>query len=390
MQNNLRRMTIAVTALISVLGAACGKPSAVKQAQPPEVYVADVVQKDVPVYLELVGETVGFQDVEIRARVEGFLQSMNFREGSFVRAGELLYEIDRKPLEAELAEARADAVTAEAVLAKANNDVSRYTPLAAKQAVSQEELDNARAAQEAAKSRLDAANAAAEQARLDLGYTRVSSPISGLAGTTEKKAGNLVGRGENTLLTTVSQIDPIIFRVGVGEAEYLRIARRGPSGGRPGGSGIQLTLADGTVYPHTGKLGPVERAVDPTTGTLGVQIIFPNPDLLLRPGQYGRARILLDTRKNALLVPQRAVQELQNLYSVAVVDRDNKITFRNVKVGQREDTMWVIDQGLQPGERVVVEGLQRLQDGTQVAARNVPEAAATTGSEPAKPSGGGH
>ena len=390
MQNNLRRMTIAVTALISVLGAACGKPSAVKQAQPPEVYVADVVQKDVPVYLELVGETVGFQDVEIRARVEGFLQSMNFREGSFVRAGELLYEIDRKPLEAELAEARADAVTAEAVLAKANNDVSRYTPLAAKQAVSQEELDNARAAQEAAKSRLDAANAAAEQARLDLGYTRVSSPISGLAGTTEKKAGNLVGRGENTLLTTVSQIDPIIFRVGVGEAEYLRIARRGPSGGRPGGSGIQLTLADGTVYPHTGKLGPVERAVDPTTGTLGVQIIFPNPDLLLRPGQYGRARILLDTRKNALLVPQRAVQELQNLYSVAVVDRDNKITFRNVKVGQREDTMWVIDQGLQPGERVVVEGLQRLQDGMQVAARNVPEAAATTGSEPAKPSGGGH
>jgi membrane fusion protein (multidrug efflux system) len=130
--------------------------------------------------------------------------------------------------------------------------------------------------------------------------------------------------------------------------------------------------------------------VDPTTGTLGVQIIFPNPDLLLRPGQYGRARILLDTRKNALLVPQRAVQELQNLYSVAVVDRDNKITFRNVKVGQREDTMWVIDQGLQPGERVVVEGLQRLQDGMQVAARNVPEAAATTGSEPAKPSGGGH
>jgi membrane fusion protein (multidrug efflux system) len=390
MQNNLRRMTFAVTALVSVLGAACGKPSEVKQARPPEVYVADVVQKDVPVYLDLVGETVGFQDVEIRARVEGFLQSMNFREGSFVRAGELLYEIDRKPLEAELAEARADAVTAEAVLAKANNDVSRYTPLAAKQAVSQEELDNARAAQEAAKSRLDAANAAAEQARLDLGYTRVSSPISGLAGTTEKKAGNLVGRGENTLLTTVSQIDPIIFRVGVGEAEYLRIARRGPSGGRPGGSGIQLTLADGSVYPHTGKLGPVERAVDPTTGTLGVQIIFPNPDLLLRPGQYGRARILLDTRKNALLVPQRAVQELQNLYSVAVVDSDNKITFRNVKVGQREDTMWVIDQGLQPGERVVVEGLQRLQDGMQVAARNVPEAAATTGSEPAKPSGGGH
>jgi membrane fusion protein (multidrug efflux system) len=317
---------------------------------------------------------------------------MHFREGSFVRAGELLYEIDRKPLEAELAAARADAVTAEAVLAKANNDVARYTPLAARQAVSQEELDNARASQEAARSQLDAANAAAEKARLDLTYTRVVSPISGLVGTTQVKAGNLVGRGENTLLTTVSQIDPLIFRVGISEAEYLRIASRGRSrtGETPTAAGIQLTLADGNVYRHTGKLGPVERAVDPTTGTLGAQIFFPNPDLILRPGQYGRVRILLDTKRSALLVPQRAVQELQNLYSVAVVDPDNTISFRNVKVGQREDTLWVIEEGLKPGERVVVEGLQRLQDGMQVAARDVPEAAATTGSETPKPGRGGH
>ena len=382
-----RRVIVGIAALTAALTAACRKPAEVKPAEEPEVYVADVIQRDVPVYLDLVGETAGYQDVEIRARVEGFLQSMKFSEGSFVRAGDLLYEIDRKPLEAQLAGAKADAVTAAAILAKANNDVQRYTPLAAKQAVSQEELDNARASQDAARSQLDAANAAAEKASLDLGYTRVTSPISGLVGTTEVKAGNLVGRGENTLLTTVSQIDPIIFRVGVGEAEYLRIVRRGSSRstGQSNVSGIQLTLADGSVYTHTGRLGPVERAVDPTTGTLGVQILFPNPERILRPGQYGRARILLETRKNALLVPQRAVQELQNLRSVAVVDRDNKISFRNVKVGPREDTLWVIDEGLKPGERVVVEGLQRVRDGMMVAARNVPEAAATTGSQETAP-----
>jgi membrane fusion protein, multidrug efflux system len=377
---------ICAVAFTAALTAACEKPVEIKPSDP-EVYVADVVQKDVPVYVDLVGEAAGFQDVEIRARVEGFLQSMRFREGSFVRAGELLYEIDRKPLEAELAGTKADAVTAGAVLNKADNDVARYKPLAAKQAVSQEELDNAVAAQDAARSRVEAAKAAVDKASLELGYTRVVSPISGLVGTTEVKAGNLVGRGENTLLTTISQIDPIIFRVGVSEAEYLRIARRGSSraGKQPDVSGIQLTLADGSVYPHTGRLGPIERAVDPTTGTLGVQILFPNPDLLLRPGQYGRARILLETKKSALLVPQRAVQELQNLYSVAVVDRDNKISFRNVKVGQRDEAMWVIDEGLKPGERVVVEGLQRVRDGMMVAARTTPDATATTGTQDAAP-----
>lgn len=375
---------------LSVLGPACSEPPPPAPPPPPEVLVAEVVQRDVPVYLELVGQTQGYQDVEIRARVEGFLTNMAFQEGSLVRKGDLLYEIDRLPLEAALAEARAQQATAEAQLAKANNDVARYTPLVAKQAVSQRELDDARALQDAARSQVDAAKAAVEKATLDLGYTRITAPISGLIGTTLVKTGNLVGRGESTLLTTISQIDPALFRVGVTEADYLRVARRAIDGGqRAGGQAdIQLTLADGTVYPHTGRMHVVDRAVDPTTGTLGIQLRFPNPDQLLRPGQYGRARLLLDNKVGALLVPQRAVQELQNLYSVAVVDDSAKVAFRSVRVGPRVDSLWVIEEGLAPGDKVVVEGLQRIQDGMTVSAKPAPPTptpakteAVTTGGE---------
>ena len=325
-------------------------------------------------YLDLVGQTQGFQDVDIRARVEGFLDTVNFREGSFVRKGDLLYQIDPKPLEATLAQANAELATARARLAKTDNDVARYTPLVAKQAVSQRELDDARAAQDATRSQVEAAKAAVEKATLDLGYTRITSPINGLVGTTQVKPGSLVGRGESTLLTTVSQIDPIIFRVAITEADYLRIIKRDPTrAGQEGKvSGIQLTLADGTTHPQTGTIGPVERAVNSATGTLGVQLYFPNPDNVLRPGQYGRARVLLDTKAGALLVPQRAVQELQNLYSVAVVGADNKVAFRNVKVGPRVDTLWVIEDGLKPGEQVVAEGLQSVRDGMTVRTKPMP------------------
>jgi membrane fusion protein, multidrug efflux system len=372
-------------AAIAALGAACKEAPAPAAPPPPEVYVLPVVQKDVPMYLELVGQTRGFQDVEVRARVEGFLERVHFQEGMAVRAGAPLYDIDRKPLEAIVAQTKADQATAEARLAKAENDVARYTPLVAKQAVSQRELDDARADRDAARSQVEASKAAVEKATLDLGYTRITSPIAGLAGTTLVKAGNLVGRGESTLLTTISQIDPMIFEVGVTEADYLKIARRNlqraNAAGRGGAApvdGIELTLADGTKYPQTGRVGPVERAVDATTGTLGVQIMFPNPDLILRPGQFGRAKALLETKPGALLVQQRAVQELQSLHSVAVVDDAGKVSFRSVKVGPRVDSMWVIEEGLKPGERVIVEGVQRVQEGMTVTAK-APPAAATPG-----------
>jgi membrane fusion protein (multidrug efflux system) len=372
---------------LSVAIAAAGCKKEAPTGAPPEVYVTDVVQRDVPVYMELVGQTKGSQDVEIRARVEGYLDRVAFTEGSYVHKGQLLYQIDPKPLEAVLANAKANMATAQARLEKTNTDVNRLTPLAKQQAVSQQELDNALAFQDAARAQVDAQKAAVDKATLDLGYAHITSPIDGLAGTTQVKAGNLVGRGESTLLTTVSQIDPILFRAGISEAEYLRIAKRiaqqgGPAAGEPKAE-IELILADGTVHPYKGRVEAIERAVDPTTGTLAVQFTFPNPQRVVRPGQYGRARFVIETKKGALLVPQRAVQELQNLYSVAVVGEGNKVTFRNVKVGPRVDGLWVIEEGLKPGEKVVVEGLQRVRDGAVVSPKTA--AAVPAGQGTAEP-----
>jgi membrane fusion protein (multidrug efflux system) len=370
-----RYPALAALAAAASLTLACEKP-APPAPLPPEVYVTPVVQKDVPTYLDLVGQTEGNQDVDVRARVEGFLQTMNYREGGFVRKGDLMYTIDRLPFEAALAQAKADKATAEARLEKATNDVNRYTPLVAKQAVSRQELDNAKAAQDAGKSEVAAAQAVIDKATLDLSYTRILAPVDGLAGTTKVKPGSFVGRGEATLLTTVSQLNPIVLRVAATEADYLKVAKRDPAKieQAPSAGGIEMTLADGTLYPHTGTIRTVERAVNGATGTLGLQIDFPNPENIVRPGQYGRARILLEMRKGAILVPQRAVQALQSLYSVAVVGGDNKVAFRNVKVGPKVDALWVIDEGLKPGEQVVAEGLQALTDGVTVRTKPMPAA----------------
>jgi membrane fusion protein (multidrug efflux system) len=370
--------------------ALCGCPSKeAPSAAPVEVVVTDVVQKDVPVFMEMVGQTKGSQDVEIRARVEGYLDRFFFTEGAFVRKGEKLYQIDPKPFQAAVAQSKANLATVQARLDQATITVNRLTPLEAQRAVSRQELDNALANQDAARAQVDAARASLDKATLDLGYTNIVSPIDGVVGTTLVKAGNLVGRGESTLLTTVSQVDPILFRAGISEADYLRLARRAEELRAARGdekTAVHLLLADGTIHPETGRLEAVERAVDPTTGTLAVQITFPNPGRLLRPGQYGRARFESEIKKDALLVPQRAVQELQNLYSLAVVGTDNKVEFRSVKVGPRVDGQWVIEEGLKPGEKVVVEGLQRIRDGATVSPKAVAPAAAGSGA--AEPTAG--
>ncbi|HET8564297.1 MAG TPA: efflux RND transporter periplasmic adaptor subunit [Candidatus Binatia bacterium] len=358
-----------IPCLILVATVACSEKQA-PAPPPPEVQVAEVVQKDVPIYIELVGATLGSEDVEIRARVEGYLVSYNFAEGSFVRKGQLLYRIDPQPFEAALAEAKADLATARARLEKTNNDVARLTPLAKEQAVSQQELDNALSAQEAARAQVAAFDAKLTKAKLDLAYTSITSPTDGLIGTTQKKVGSLIGRGE-TLLNTVSQIHPILFRCAIAEAEYLRLARRGADRDKSLEKkfGVELILADGTVHPHKGRLDAVERAVDPTTGTLTGQFSFPNPERILRPSQYGRARFVTDVKQDAVLVPQRAVQEIQGLYSVMVVKPDATVEQRMVKSGERVGNLWVIDSGVKPGEKVIVEGIQRVRPGMQVSAR---------------------
>src|SRR5262245_2760048 len=371
LRRSLRFPPILVVCFLLAVGVACSKKEA-PPPPPPEVQVAEVVQKDVPIYVELVGSTLGSEDVEIRSRVEGYLVSINFTEGAFVRKGQPLYKIDPEPFEVALDQAKGSLATAQARLEKTNNDVARYTPLAQKQAVSQQELDNALSAQQAAKAQVDAYKASLAQAQLNLGYTNITSPVDGVIGTTQKKVGSLIGRGE-TLLNTVSQINPILFRCSIAEAEYLRLARRGDASYKPGQgpADVELILADGTIFPHKGRLDAIERAVDTTTGTLMGQVSFPNPELLLRPGLYGKARFVTDVKDGALLVPQLAVQEIQGLYSVMVVKPDSTVEQRMVKAGERVGNLWIIDSGVKPGEKVIVEGLQKVQPGIKVVAKLV-------------------
>jgi membrane fusion protein, multidrug efflux system len=387
---SIRLSPMLVPCFLLAVGVGCSKTEA-PPAPPPEVQVAVVVQKDVPIYIELVGATLGSQDIEIRSRVEGYLVSMNFIEGSFVKKGQLLYRIDPQPLEAALAGTKADLATAQAHLEKTNNDVARYKPLVPQQALSQQELDNALSAQQAAKAQVEAFDAKLAKARLDLAYTSITSPIDGLIGTTQKKVGSLVGRNESTPLTTVSQVNPILFRCAIAEADYLRLARRNQQSGKPGTerqANVDLILADGTVFPHKGRLDAVERAVDAATGTLTGQFSFPNPERLLRPGQYGKARFAPEVKEGALLVPQLAVQEIQGLYSVMVVKSDATVEQRMVKAGDRVGNLWVIESGPKPGEKVIVEGIQRVSPGLKVIAKpaKVEEQAVTPTSAPSSAS----
>lgn len=376
-----RATAIAGAAALALVG--CSKQAETPRAPPaPEVKVAAVIQHDEAILGELTGTLKGQEDVEIRARVEGYLQSIDYEEGTVVKKGQRLFTIDDQPYRARLAEAKGELARAESSLAKANLDVGRYRPLAKQRAISQAELDNAVASQRSARAQVAAATAAVEGATLDLGYTRITSPIDGLAGQAEQKVGNLVGKGQPTLLTTVSSIDPIRVGVSIPEAIYLKYASRIPSAAARASAdrpGAQLVLSDGSIYPERGYMVLVDRAVDPQTGTIHAELAFKNPNKLLRPGLYGKIRYRTEKRDGALLVPQRAVSELQGQYSVVVVNAQGKAETRKAKVGPRVRTLWILDEGVKPGEKVVVEGALKVRDGMAVKAKLVPAEAPATG-----------
>lgn len=348
---------------------ACSRtPEAALTPKPPAVTVVAAVQRPVPVYGQYVGQTEAVRTVEVRARVEGFLDRQVVPDGADVKAGDLLFVIDPRPFRVALNDARAQLARDEARLVNARQVAARYRPLYERQAVSRQELEQAEADERAAAATIEASRAAVEQAELNLGYTAVRSPVTGRMGRAEVRVGSLVGKGDATLLAAVSTLDPMYVNFSVSEREALQVWRRRQAElqARPGTSGVTITLPDDIVYPQDGRLDFVDRAVDSRTGTLALRATFPNPERLLRPGQYVRLQVLLEERPGALLVPQAAVQESQGSASLFVVGADGKVQARTVRMGPRLGTLWVVEDGVEPGEHVVVKGLQQIRAGMPV------------------------
>ena len=381
-----------VAAILVNLVAHSGAKASAQPRSAPLVEVATVEQKDVPVYGEWIGTLAGQVNADVKAQVTGYLLARKYKEGSFVRKGELLFEIDPRPFQAaldqakgQLDQAQAELIHAEAQLAiseanqlKSQLDVEKYEPLAKADAVSKQDFDNAaqtnlankaqvRAAEAAiasANAQIKTSQAAVETASINLGFTRVVSPIDGIAGIAQAQVGDLVNTSSGPL-TTVSTLDPIRDYFTVSEQEYLALEER-LSHSDKGRWKLQLILADGSTYPKEGEFYFADRQVNQNTGAIQLAALFPNPGNNLRPGQYGKVRAMIREQQNATLIPQAAVNEQQGSYLVAVVDKDNRVSMRPVQVGERSDAMWVIQKGLNPGERVVVEGQQNLRPGVTV------------------------
>jgi membrane fusion protein (multidrug efflux system) len=342
---------------------------------PPEVMVAQVEQRNVPIYGEWIGTLDGFVNADVRAQVTGYLVRQDYQEGAFVKQGQLLFEIDPRPFQAafdqaegQLAQANAQLANAEAVQVRTQLDVERYTPLAKEQAASQQDLDNAtqnnlaaKATVATAQAQIKTAVASLETAKLNLGFTRLTAPISGIAGQAQLQVGALVSTS-GTAVTTVSTLDPIRDYFTVSEQDYLQLQKQFSASDKQRWK-LQLILADGSAYPHEGTFYFAGRAVDQNTGAIQLAALFPNSGNVLRPGQYGKIRAVIRIEKGALLVPQPAITELQGSYQADVVGPDGTIAIRQVKVGDRIGTMWIIQEGLKPGERVVAQGQQALRPG---------------------------
>lgn len=367
-------------------------------AGPSEVEVVEVLQKDVPITREWVATLNGLVNADIRAQVSGYLMKQNYTNGAYVKKGTQLFQLDARPFQAtldqakgSLQQAKADLGRAEAQLGKTQLDVDRYTPLVKQGAVSQQELDNAtqanlgaKAQVAAAKAAIESATAAVENAKLNLEFTSIESPIDGVAGIATAQVGNLVGPQSTNALTTVSTVNPILGNFTASEQEYLNAVIYSKKKGMTEDQVLRslnftLQLADGSIFPHKGKFYALDRQVDLRTGSILVQVAFPNTDNTLRPGGFGKISSVVNVQDGALLIPQRAVTDVQGSYLVAVVGGENKVNIRRVKVGEKIGDMWIVLEGLKPGERVVAEGTQKVREGIAVSPKPYSAGAAEKG-----------
>ncbi len=374
-----RRLAAAVLAGLTVLVlAACEK----HQAQPPAapvVQVVEVAQRDVPIYMEWVATLDGNINAVIRPQVTGYLIKQNYREGDLVKQGQLMFEIDPRTFEAAVDEAKGIRAQKVARFDTTSANLARIKPLAEKNAVSQKDLDDATGAYQSAKAELEAADANLKTAKLNLGFTRITSPIAGIAGIAKAQIGDLLSPSGEAL-TTVSSVDPIKVYFNISEQEYLKVATAANAAGKSTKDvPLDLILVDGSTYPHQGKVAVLNRQADVTTGTFKVAALFPNENNLLRPGQFGRIRATMKVVKDALLVPQRAVTEMQGKFLLAIVGADNKVDIRPVVVGDRIGSDWLIAGGLKPGEKVVAEGTQKVKPGMTVETKPFVPAAPAAG-----------
>ncbi len=369
----MKTITLNVLCIFLLLFFACSqKEDQQKQPQPPDITVVVTAAQEVPIYQEFVGQIHGLKDIAIRARVEGFLEGIHFEEGSRIKKGTLLYTLESQQFEADVAAKMSRVAEAKTMLVKAKSDLDRIEPLAKEKAVSESDLDSAVAQYEASIESVKAAEANLRAGKIQLGYTKVYSPISGIIGKTKAKVGDFVGRSPNpVILNTVSRIDTILVEFFITETQYLQLARHFSSQNDTAGrnapkENLELILADGSLYGHKGKVNFINREVDPTTGALLLQASFPNPRELLRPGQFAKVKALVAVVKDGILIPQRCVMELQGRYSVYIVGDGDKVQTREVKAGPKIKQFWLITEGLKPGEHIVYEGLQKVKAGAVV------------------------
>jgi len=361
--NGLLRACLFVLFCLTMLNMVACQKKKLEALPPPAVEVVEVLQKDVPIFMEWVGTADGFVNATIRAQVQGYLIKQDYREGEVVRKGQTLFEIDPRTFQAAVDQAEGQLAVQQASWDTARANLKRIKPLAEQNAVSQKDLDDAIGKEQASHASVIAAKAAVDKAKLELGFTKITSPVDGIAGVAKAQLGNLVGPGVTEELTTVSTVNPIKVYVQLSEQEYMKGMEAKK---QPRKLALELILADGTLYSHKGEFSFADREVDVRTGTIKIATIFPNPGNLLRPGQFGKVRAATSIKKDALLIPQRAVTEMQGNYLVAVVGPDNKVSIRPVKAGQWYGTQWIINEGLKPGEKVVAEGTQKVKDGVIV------------------------